>query len=67
MAVSITIEFTDAQWALIEKNYTMRDMNLDSDDKPAELAAYLKSQVERNVLKYLQREAAAAQNNAFNV
>ena len=64
MAVTVTIEFTDAQWALVEANY---NKPFTSDDKVAELGSYLKEDVEAIVVKQLRRIAADAKNDAFNV
>ena len=67
MAVTVTIEFTDAQWALIETHYNNKDRALTSDNKAAELSSYIKEDVEANVLKRIRSAAADAQNNAFDV
>ena len=74
MAVTVTIEFTDAQWELIEEHYEKRKVEISTDtrklvadDKSAELAAHLKALVRRSVLKNMGKATIASQDNAFDV
>ncbi len=70
MAVTVSIEFTDAQWALILEHFPKRES---SDGTYPEaltseiIAAYLLDDVKNTTTLEIQAKAATEQQDAFDV
>ena len=75
MAVTVSIEFSDAQWELIKKHYPKEVMEAILGEEAAvprgatveDLVILLKEHVQATVLRYKALEDKLAAANAFNV
>jgi len=66
MAVTVTLELTDAQWALVLEHYrnSVGDVLVTTIE---EFASAILKEVEHNIVKQIDRKARQANQNAFNV
>ena len=66
MAVTVTLELTDAQWALVLEHYrnSVGDVLVTTIE---EFAAAILKDVEHNIVKQIDRKARQTNQNAFNV
>lgn len=66
MAVTVTLELTDAQWALVLEHYrnSVGDVLVTTIE---EFAAAILKEVEHNIVKQIDRKARQTNQNAFNV
>ena len=69
MAVQVIIEFTDAQWALIEANYPKYpdEDGVFPDITPEVLRGYLLQDVKSKTTEEIQHKASITQKDAFDV
>ena len=68
MAVTVTLELTDGQWALVLEHYIQGNGNGDeSITTVEELASSLLGNIKRNILKEIDNKARQDNQNAFNV
>ena len=69
MAVQVIIEFTDAQWALIEANYPKYpdEDGVFPDITPEVLSGFLMQDVKSKTTEEIQHQASLAQVDAFDV
>ena len=75
MAVTVSIEFSDAQWELIKKHYPKEVMEANPGEEAAvprvatveDLVTLLKAHVQATVLRYKALEDRLAAANAFEV
>ena len=66
MAVKVEIELTDAQWALVLEHYR-NSVGDDLVTTTEEFASAIMKEVERNIVKQIDRKARQDNQNAFNV
>jgi len=66
MAVTVELELTDAQWALVLEHYrnSVGDALVTTTE---EFASAIMKEVERNIVKQVDRKARQENQNAFNV
>ena len=66
MAVKVELELTDAQWALVLEHYrnSVGDALVTTTE---EFAAAIMKEVERNIIKQVDRKARQENQNAFDV
>ena len=69
MAVQVTLEFTDAQWELVEKHFPHTSLGREETLPltPDSFAANLFTIVERLMVKCLKEKLAAQAVDGFNV
>lgn len=75
MAVTVSIEFSDAQWELIKKHYPKEVLETNPGEEAAvprvanveDLVNLLKEHVQATVLRYKTLEDKLAAANSFNV
>jgi len=68
MAVTVTLELTDGQWALVLEHYIQGHGNGDeSITTVEELASSLLENIKRNILKEIDNKASQDNQNAFDV
>tara|TARA_R110000824_G_scaffold161643_3_gene336982 strand:- start:6051 stop:6251 length:201 start_codon:yes stop_codon:yes gene_type:complete len=66
MAVTVELELTDAQWALVLEHYR-NSVGDDLVTTTEEFAAAIMKEVERNIVKQVDRKSRQENQNAFNV
>jgi hypothetical protein len=66
MAVTVTLELTDAQWALVLEHYAYSVAD-DPITTTEELAAALIKEIERTVIKRRDKKVRKESQNTFNV
>tara|TARA_R110002012_G_C11194231_1_gene558900 strand:- start:73 stop:273 length:201 start_codon:yes stop_codon:yes gene_type:complete len=66
MAVKVELELTDAQWALVLEHYR-NSVGNDLVTTTEEFASAIMKEVERNIVKQIDRKARQDNQNAFNV
>ena len=66
MAVTVELELTDAQWALVLEHYR-NSVGDDLVTTTEEFASVILKEVERNVVKQIDRKARQTNQNVFNV
>ena len=66
MAVKVELELTDAQWALVLEHYR-NSVGDDLVTTTEEFASAIMKEVERNIVKQIDRKARQDNQNAFNV
>tara|TARA_Y100000296_G_C5119742_1_gene229733 strand:+ start:451 stop:651 length:201 start_codon:yes stop_codon:yes gene_type:complete len=66
MAVTVELELTDAQWALVLEHYR-NSVGDDLVTTTEEFASVIIKEVERNIIKQIDRKARQNNQNAFNV
>ena len=69
MAVQVTLEFTDAQWELVEKHFPHTSLGREETLPltPESLAANLFNAVESLIVKCLKEELGTQAADGFNV
>jgi len=66
MAVTVELELTDAQWALVLEHYKTSEGNA-LVTTTEEFASSILKEVERSIIKQIDRKARDANTDAFNV
>ena len=66
MAVKVELELTDSQWALVLEHYR-NSVGNDLVTTTEEFASAIMKEVERNIVKQIDRKARQDNQNAFNV
>ena len=66
MAVTVELELTDAQWMLVLEDYR-NSVGDDLVTTTEEFASVILKEVERNIVKQIDRKARQTNQNAFNV
>ena len=66
MAVTVELELTDAQWMLVLEHYR-NSVGDDLVTTTEEFASVILKEVERNIVKQIDRKARQTNQNAFNV
>jgi len=66
MAVQVTLELTDAQWALVLEHYK-ESVGDELVTTPEEFASSIMKEVDRAIRKQMDRKARDANRDAFNI
>jgi len=66
MAVTVELELTDAQWALVLEHYR-NSVGDELVTTTEEFASAILKEVEHNIVKQIDRKARQTNQNAFNV